>query len=72
MGSENNHILDAYTSGEYKYGFHTDIETEYAPKGLNEDTIRYISGKKNEPGFMLEYRLKAFRHWLTMKMPTWP
>ncbi|NQV02254.1 MAG: Fe-S cluster assembly protein SufB [Bacteroidia bacterium] len=72
MGSENNHIFDAYTTGEYKYGFHTDIETEYAPKGLNEDTIRYISGKKNEPGFMLEYRLKAFRHWLTMEMPTWP
>ncbi|MFH1298181.1 MAG: Fe-S cluster assembly protein SufB [Bacteroidota bacterium] len=72
MASENNHILDTYTSGDYKYGFHTDIDTEYAPKGLNEDTIRYISGKKNEPGFMLEYRLKAFRHWLTMKMPTWP
>jgi len=72
MGSDNNHILDAYTTGEYKYGFHTDIETEYAPVGLNEDTVRYISARKNEPEFMLEYRLKAYRHWLTMKMPTWP
>jgi len=71
MGSDNNHILDAYTSGDYKYGFTTDIETEFAPKGLNEDTVRYISQKKNEPEFMLEYRLKAFRHWQTMKMPTW-
>jgi len=72
MGSENNNILDAYTTGEYKYGFHTDIDTEYAPIGLNEDTVRYISAKKNEPEFLLEYRLKAYRHWLTMKMPTWP
>ena len=71
MGSDKNHMLDAYTQGEYKYGFHTDIETEYAPKGLNEDTVKYISSKKNEPEFMLEYRLKAFRHWQTMKMPTW-
>ncbi len=72
MGSDNNNILDAYTSGEYKYGFHSDIETEYAPVGLNEDTVRYISARKEEPVFMLEYRLKAYRHWLTMKMPTWP
>lgn len=72
MGSDTNHIIDTYTSGEYKYGFHTDIETEYAPIGLNEDTVRYISARKNEPEFMLEYRLKAYRHWLTMKMPTWP
>ena len=72
MGSDNNQFLDAYTTGEYKYGFYTDIETEYAPKGLNEDTIRYISAKKNEPEFMLEFRLKAYRHWLKMKMPTWP
>ncbi|MBE0646440.1 MAG: Fe-S cluster assembly protein SufB [Bacteroidales bacterium] len=72
MGSDSNNIIDAYTSGEYKYGFHTDIETEYAPIGLNEDTVRYISAQKNEPAFLLEYRLKAYRHWLTMKMPTWP
>lgn len=55
----------------YKYGFVTDIETDQAPKGLNEDIIRLISDKKNEPLWMLEYRLKAFRHWLTMTEPTW-
>ena len=71
MESDANKILDEVTQGEYKYGFVTDIETEFAPKGLTEDTIRYISAKKNEPAFMLEFRLKALRHWLTMKMPTW-
>jgi Fe-S cluster assembly protein SufB len=71
MESEANKILDEVTQGDYKYGFVTDIETEYAPKGLTEDTIRYISAKKNEPEFMLEFRLKALRHWLTMTMPTW-
>jgi Fe-S cluster assembly protein SufB len=55
----------------YKYGFVTDIETEQVPRGLNEDIIRTISGKKNEPSWMLEYRLKAYRHWLTMVEPTW-
>ncbi|MCV4614881.1 hypothetical protein OFM04_33810, partial [Escherichia coli] len=54
---------------EYKYGFVTDIETETIPKGLNEDTIRLISGKKNEPDWMLEFRLKAFRSWLKMSEP---
>jgi len=57
---------------EYKYGFVTDIEAETIPKGLNEDVIRVISAKKNEPEFMLEWRLKSFRHWLTMKEPHWP
>jgi Fe-S cluster assembly protein SufB len=71
MESETNKILDEVTQSEYKYGFTSDIETEYAPKGLTEDTIRYISSKKNEPEFMLEFRLKAFRYWLTMKLPTW-
>jgi len=71
MGSDTNNFINEYTSGEYKYGFHTEIETEYAPVGLTEDTIRYISARKNEPEFMLEYRLKAYRHWLTLKMPTW-
>jgi Fe-S cluster assembly protein SufB len=71
MESEANKILDEVTQSEYKYGFTSDIETEYAPKGLTEDTIHYISSKKNEPDFMLEFRLKAFRHWLTMKLPTW-
>lgn len=58
-------------SGEYKHGFYTDIETEEFPKGLNEDIIRLLSQKKNEPEWMLEYRLKAFRHWLTLKHPNW-
>ncbi|MBA4788066.1 MAG: Fe-S cluster assembly protein SufB [Rhizobiales bacterium] len=56
---------------QYKYGFVTDIESEKAPKGLNEDTVRYISAKKNEPEWMLEWRLDAFRRWLTMEEPTW-
>ena len=56
---------------QYKYGFVTDIETEKAPRGLSEDTIRFISAKKNEPGWMLEWRLGAYRRWLTMVEPTW-
>ena len=56
---------------QYKYGFVTDIESEKAPKGLSEDTVRYISAKKNEPEWMLQWRLEAFRRWLTMKEPTW-
>jgi Fe-S cluster assembly protein SufB len=56
---------------EYKYGFVTDIEQETVPPGLNEDIIRLISAKKHEPEWLLEWRLKAFRHWLTMKEPTW-
>src|SRR4030095_4716696 len=55
---------------QYKYGFETSIETDIAPKGLNEDIIRLISQKKNEPEFMLEWRLKAFRHWQKMEEPT--
>lgn len=64
-------IIDQVTQSDYKYGFVTDIEADSAPKGLNEDIIRFISAKKNEPEFMLEFRLKAFRHWLTMKNPLW-
>src|SRR5437763_8708873 len=56
---------------QYRYGFETVIESEKAPKGLSEDTIRYISGKKNEPAWMLEWRLEAYRRWLTMTEPTW-
>jgi Fe-S cluster assembly protein SufB len=56
---------------EYKYGFVTDIESDTAPPGLSEDIIRFISAKKEEPEWMLEWRLKSFRHWLTMKEPTW-
>ena len=55
----------------YKYGFYTDIETEEFPKGLNEDIVRLISQKKNEPEWLLDYRLKAFRHWQTLEEPTW-
>src|SRR5512145_1367698 len=71
MERANNNIIDEVTTSDYKYGFVSDIETEYAPKGLNEDTIRFISAKKEEPEFMLEFRLKAYRHWLTMKVPGW-
>ena len=56
---------------QYKYGFVTDIESEKAPKGLSEDTVRFISGKKNEPEWMLAWRLEAFKRWLTMREPTW-
>lgn len=61
--------LEHLANREYKYGFVTDIETETIPRGLTEDTVRLISSKKNEPEWMLEFRLKAFRHWLTMKQP---
>ena len=58
-------------TGTYKHGFITDIETDRAPKGLSEDTVRFISAKKEEPGWLLEWRLKAYRHWLTMTEPVW-
>ena len=64
-------ILAEATGGEYKYGFVTDIETETIPKGLNEDVVRMISAKKDEPQWLTDYRLKAFRHWETLTMPTW-
>ena len=56
---------------QYKYGFVTDIESDKAPKGLSEDTVRFISEKKSEPEWMLAWRLDAYRRWLTMKEPTW-
>jgi len=59
------------TADKYKYGFSTEIEMEFAPKGLNEDIVRFISAKKEEPEWMLEWRLKAFRHWQTMEAPNW-
>ncbi len=59
------------TNREYKYGFVTDLETDAAPRGLNEDTIRFISAKKYEPEWMLAWRLKAYRHWLKMEEPKW-
>jgi len=63
--------IEGLVQQEYKYGFVTDVETESAPPGLNEDIIRLISHKKKEPAWLLEWRLKAFRHWQTMKEPTW-
>ena len=56
---------------QYKYGFVTDIESDKAPKGLSEDIVRFISAKKNEPEWMLAWRLEAYRRWLTMREPTW-
>ena len=67
----NENIIEKVTNKEYEFGFVTDIETDFAPKGLNEDIIRLISAKKEEPEWLLEFRLKAYRHWLTMKQPTW-
>jgi Fe-S cluster assembly protein SufB len=72
MAKKQDNIIDEVTSGEYKYGFFSDIDTEKIAKGLSEDVIRIISGKKNEPEWLLGFRLKAYRHWLTMKMPKWP
>jgi Fe-S cluster assembly protein SufB len=66
-----NIALDEVTSGEYKYGFVTNIDSDQAPKGLSEEIIRYISEKKNEPDWLLEFRLKAYRKWLTMEEPEW-
>jgi Fe-S cluster assembly protein SufB len=65
-------VLQNLVNQPYRHGFVTEIESETAPKGLNEDTIRLISHKKGEPEWLLEFRLKAFRHWLTMAEPTWP
>jgi Fe-S cluster assembly protein SufB len=64
-------ILEAHINSDYKYGFESNIESDKAPKGLSEDIVRFISEKKNEPEWMLEWRLKAYRHWLTMAEPTW-
>ncbi|MDT3741131.1 MAG: Fe-S cluster assembly protein SufB [Candidatus Kapabacteria bacterium] len=64
-------LLEELAGNDYKYGFVTNIEQEFAPIGLSEDTIRFISAKKNEPEFMLKWRLKSYRHWLTMKDPAW-
>ena len=68
---ENEEILEKISDSEYKYGFSNDFELDAAPKGLTEDTIRFISAKKEEPEFMLNWRLKAYRHWLKMVEPKW-
>ena len=70
MSNEEN-VLKKLVQSDYRYGFVTDVETEVAKKGLNEETIRFISAKKNEPEWLLEFRLKAYAQWLTMKEPTW-
>ena len=64
--------IEGLVKQEYKYGFYTDVEVDAAPPGLNEDIIRFISQKKNEPEWLTDWRLKAYRHWLTMSEPTWP
>lgn len=69
--ADSDHIIDEVTKSEYKYGFVSDIESEAIPKGLTEDTIRMISAKKNEPEWLLEYRLEAFRIWQEMEEPEW-
>ncbi|HOF15711.1 MAG TPA: Fe-S cluster assembly protein SufB [Bacteroidales bacterium] len=69
--AEEDDIIQDVTSNDYKYGFTSDIETEYFPKGINEDIIRKISVLKNEPEWLLDYRLKSYRKWLTMKEPEW-
>jgi len=64
--------IEGLVKQDYKYGFYTDVETESAPPGLSEDTIRLISRRKNEPAWLTDWRLKAFRHWQTMQEPAWP
>ena len=64
-------IVEKVTQGEYKYGFVTDIATETIQKGISEEVVRLISQKKDEPRWLLEYRLKAYRHWTTLKQPNW-
>lgn len=71
MESKENGIIDEIASGEYKYGFTTDIETETIPIGLSEDVVRLISAKKEEPEWLLDFRLKAFAYWKTLPLPTW-
>ena len=68
---DSNKVLDEVTTGEYKYGFVTHIDTETIHRGLDEETVRLISAKKNEPDWLLEFRLRAFRHWQTLEMPAW-
>lgn len=72
MSTTETQKIEELANKEYKYGFVTDIEADSLPKGLNEDVIRQLSAKKNEPEWMTEWRLKAYRHWLTMEEPKWP
>ncbi|MEQ9167373.1 MAG: Fe-S cluster assembly protein SufB, partial [Fulvivirga sp.] len=70
--SKDNQILEEFTSKEYEHGWSIDIESDQAPKGLTEDTVRFISAKKEEPEWLLKWRLDAFKKWQSMKEPTWP
>lgn len=72
MSTTETQKIEELANKEYKFGFVTDIEADTLPKGLNEETIRQLSAKKNEPEWMTEWRLKAYRHWLTMEDPKWP
>ena len=72
MSTEQNSVSDILEDNTYKFGFTTDVESETFAKGLDEDVIRAISKKKKEPAFMLDFRLKAFAKWKTMKAPKWP
>jgi len=69
--SQEAETLQEFADQKYKYGFVTDIESDFAPKGLSEEIVRFISKKKNEPAWMLELRLAAFRRWRTMTEPNW-
>ncbi len=69
--SQEAEALQELADQKYKYGFVTDIESEFAPQGLSEDIVRFISSKKNEPEWMLEWRLQAYRRWITMTEPKW-
>ncbi|MBO35393.1 MAG: Fe-S cluster assembly protein SufB, partial [Verrucomicrobiales bacterium] len=64
--------IDRFVAQEYKWGFYTDVEADTLPPGLNEGVVRHISAKKEEPEWLLEWRLKALRHWMEMVEPTWP
>ena len=70
MNTKNTDLKNIMTE-PYKYGFETNVDADTTPKGLSEDIIRFISAKKNEPEWLLEYRLKAYQHWLTLKEPHW-
>ena len=69
--NEQNAYVRSVVDKAYEFGFTTDVETEVIDRGLTEDTVRLISAKKGEPEWLLEFRLKAFHHWLTLKQPTW-
>ena len=71
MPSDSDAVLDEVAQRDYKYGFVTDIEADTIAPGLNEDVVRLISAKKKEPDWLLEWRLKAYRHWLTLEEPKW-